>query len=371
MRGSPLRPVLLVHGGDEYTVKLRAREVYQQWTADIGGSDHELIDATAANVGEALKAVRRLREALETLPFFGTGKVIWFQDCNFLSDERPAASQAVGEALTDLGALLRSFPWGSVRLILTSGKVDKRRGFYRTLEKVATVEHYAELSLESPDWQQRITRAATAVLRERGKRIDALTLAELADAVGPNLRQLHSEVEKLCLYLGDRVDVQRQDIQAVVSRSKQARAFALGDALGERNLTTLLRTLKEELWELELDRRKSEIGILYGLIAKLRAMILAKELVRQAGLNTETDYGGFKAQVERLPDQGLPPDKRFNPLTMNAYVLYRAALHARHYSAAELVAAMDRLLQCNQQLLSSGLDEALILQRALLQIAMG
>jgi len=73
-----LSPVALVWGEDEFTVKQRAKEIYQQWCAELGGTDHEIIDAAVNNSGEALKALRKIREALQTLPFFGGGKVVWF-----------------------------------------------------------------------------------------------------------------------------------------------------------------------------------------------------------------------------------------------------------------------------------------------------
>ena len=38
---------------------------------------------------------------------------------------------------------------------------------------------------------------------------------------------------------------------AVCTRNKMARAFALGDALGDRDLPRLLRRLDEELWEVK------------------------------------------------------------------------------------------------------------------------
>src|SRR5882672_11182505 len=64
----------LICGEDEFAVKQRAKQVYTEWTQDLGGMDHEIIDASAANSGEALKALAKLREALQTLPFFGSGK---------------------------------------------------------------------------------------------------------------------------------------------------------------------------------------------------------------------------------------------------------------------------------------------------------
>src|SRR5262245_50877279 len=107
--------VALLHGDDEFAVKQRARQLYQQWSDELGGMDHEILDAQVANGGEALKALARLRESLQTLPFFGTGKVIWLQNCNFLGDDRTASSQAVTEALADLSQELKTFSWQGVR----------------------------------------------------------------------------------------------------------------------------------------------------------------------------------------------------------------------------------------------------------------
>ena len=108
------------------------------------------------------------------------------------------------------------------------------------------------------------------------------------------------------------------------SRNKTARAFALGDALGDRDLPGLLRRLDEELWEVKFDSRKSEIGLLYGLIAKVRAMLLLKEMLREGWIKPEMDYNRFKAQLQRVPADKLPGDRRYNPLALNPYVLYKA-----------------------------------------------
>ncbi len=155
---------------------------------------------------------------------------------------------------------------------------------------------------------------------------------------------------------------------AVCTRNKTARAFALGDALGDRDLPRLLQRLDEELWEVKFDSQKSEIGLLYGLISKVRAMLLLKEMLREGWIKPTNDYNHFKSQLARVPADKLPADGEFNPLAMNPYVLYKALPQAKKYAPAELVRAMDLLLRCNQRLVSSGLDEALVLQQALVQI---
>jgi DNA polymerase-3 subunit delta len=364
------QPVALLCGDDEFAVKQRARKLYQQWGDELGGMDHEIIEATVSNSGEALTALARLREALQTLPFFGPGKVVWLRDCNFLGDERAASASAVTETLTELAGELKDFKWSGVRLLISAGKVDKRKTFFKTLDKIGTVENFSGWSVDDRDWAERAEVAARAAVRARQKEISGEALGELVNRVGPNPRQLDNEVEKLCLYAGDRNQLEVADVAAVCTRNKTARAFALGDALGDRDLPRLLRRLDEELWEVKMDSQRSEIGLLYGLIAKVRAMLLLKEMLREGWIKPEMDYNRFKAQLEHVPADQLPSDRRFNPLALNPYVLYKALPQAKKYSLSELVRAMDLLLRCNRRLVSSGLDEALVLQEALVQIVL-
>lgn len=364
----PAPSVLLVFGEDEFAARQRAREVYQQWTAEAGGMDHEIIDAGVANSGEALKAIGRLREALQTLPFFGGAKVVWLKDCNFLGDERAASSADVTEALASLAQDLKEFDWKDVRLLVSAGKVDKRKVFYKTLDRIGSVESFAGWSADDRHWADEAETMAARALRARQKSISDEALAELVSRIGPNPRQLANEVEKLSLYVGDRAEIGLEDVDAVCSRNKTARAFALGDALGDRDLPRLLRRLDEEFWEMQFDSDKSEIGLLYGLISKVRALLMLKEMLREGWIKPEADYSRFKAQLGRIPADKLPADRRFNPLALNPYVLYKALPQVKHYSETELVEAMARLLQCNQRLVSSGLDERLVLQQALVAI---
>jgi DNA polymerase-3 subunit delta len=255
-----------------------------------------------------------------------------------------------------------------VRLLISAGKVDKRKTFFKTLDKIGTVETFSGWSVDDRDWAERAEVAARAAVRLRQKEISGEAVAELVSRVGPHPRQLDNEIEKLCLFAGDRKQLEVADVAAICTRNKTARAFALGDALGDRDLPRLLRRLDEELWEIKSSSQKSEIGLLYGLISKVRAMLLLKEMLREGWIKPEMDYNRFKAQLERVPADQLPADKRFNPLALNPYVLYKALPQAKKYSQGELVRAMDLLLRCNQRLVSSGLDEALVLQQTLVQI---
>ena len=73
--------------------------------------------------------------------------------------------------------------------------------------------------------------------------------------VGPDTRALAGECEKLS-FTWDRAEITSEDVRAIVTQGKLAKAFALGDALGERNLPKVLRHLDEDLGQ----DRSQEIG---------------------------------------------------------------------------------------------------------------
>lgn len=366
VKSSP--PLMLICGEEEYTVKRRARQVYDQWLQEPGGVDSEIIDAQAANSGEALKAIARLREALQTLPFFNANKAIWLQNCNFLGEDRVASSAAVTETMAELARELKEFSWQTTRLLISGGKADKRRVFFKTMEKIAALEQHNGWSLEERDWVEKAEAWVRQELKPSGKTISQEAMGELVANAGSGARLLSNEIEKLVLYTEGREAIEVQDVRAIVTRQKQARAFALGDALGDRNLANLLKTLEEELWELKFDRQKSPIGILYGLTGKIRVLLFLKEALAAGWIKADADYGRFKTQLESINADFLPQDKRLNPLLQHPFILFKSLPQTRLYTSAELVDAMEQLLECNRRLIFSDLDEGLVLQQTLTRI---
>lgn len=364
----PEGPLALIHGDDDFAVSQRARAINLAWCEAIGGMDHETIEATAANAGEATRALAKLHEALATLPFFGTGKVVWFKDCNFLGDDRTAKSKEVSGGLADLAAMLKTFEWAGVQLLISGGRADKRKTFFKTLTKAGHVEEFVALSVDDRDWQAKAEQLVTATLKALKKKPDYAAVTELAQLVGPNNRALASECEKVAAFVGDRAEISSADVQAIVTRGKHAKAFALGDALGDRDLPRLLKRLDEDLWAVKTDRKKSVIGLVAGLVSKVRSLLFARELLRTRRLNPSRAYGQFKSQLDGLSAEDFPADRKISPLGMHPFVLFNATNQARNYKRAELIAALDLLLVCNRRLVSSSLEDRFLIQQTLIQI---
>ena len=361
----PSEPVCLVFGDEDFLVRDRAKRIYEYWCSATDGMDHEVIDGAVRNSEEAQETISKLNEALQTLPFFGGDKVVWLRGVNFLGDDRTASSVKIKERLADMAKAWEAFDWKGVKLLISATKVDKRKSFFKALKKFASVE---DKSFSDKERGGRASMLVRQRFSELGKKISPHVADELILFVGANLQQLYTECDKLASYIGDRNEVTRQDVHEISTRSKQSKAFALGDALGERNLPKLLRVLDEELWEVKLDTKKSPIALLYGLISKVRTMIFLREMIRMKWIIPSSGYPQFKSQLEAIDDDCLPSDKKFNPKLMHPYMLFNALGHAKRYSEIELIRAMGVLLNCNRQLVSSSTENALVLQQALMQI---
>jgi len=365
----PRLPVTLICGDDEFSVKQRARKLWEEWGAGSVGFDYEVIEAGAGSVDEALQRLRLLRESLQTLPFFGGDKRVWFKDCTFLGEDRTGQSATVTEALVELAEEWKTFRWESLAVLISAGKPDQRRTFFKTLSKLGTVELFTSLA-DDKDWADRMESEALRLFKAAGKSIPDDALAELIGRIGPNLRTLANETEKLILHAGERSAITLSDVQVLTPLQKLAEGFALGEAVGERDLVRALRVLDEELWTIRtgVDKRKSEIGLVYGLISKVRLLLLMKELRRTGQIRPARDYNSFRAQLSQVDASLLPADKRFNPFAGHPFPAFQALRQTERWDLAELIRAMDVLLEANLQLVSSGLDEAVVLQRAVVEI---
>ena len=358
----------LVCGDEELAIKERSTSIFGQWKDRFPDYEEELIDATAGNAGEAERAIGKLLEAMQTMSLFGTGKRIWFHNCNFLGEERTSSVKIVIEGLAKVIEEFQQMDSLKVLIIISAGKVDKRKSFYKKFQKLGQVEVLRGWDASKSDWIPEAEKRIDEVFAESGATIHPEARAALIESVGPNARQLMQEAEKLALYTTDSGQASPEDVQHVVSRNKQAKAFALGDAVGNRNLSAAMRCLSEELWEMKLDRKRSALGLLYGLISKIRTLIMVKEMQRKGWLRMERQFFRFKQQLEQVPESAMPADPKFSPLKLNPYVLFRALPQSSNYATNELVSAMQILYEANRKLVSSSLDDGQVLQQSIVSI---
>jgi DNA polymerase-3 subunit delta len=352
-------------GSDESEVKRVAAELAAKLTpAEAGEFGLEIIDACADNVDQAVNRIRSAIEALQTLPFFGGGKLVWFKNANCLADSVIGRSAAVQGALEELGDLIDAGLAPDVTLLLSATETDKRRSFYKTLSKRAEVQVIDRLDSSRAGWEEE----ATEIVRRRAKsrRLqfadDALDLFVLL--TGGDTRQIENELEKLDLYVGDKRAISIEQVRDLVPLSRAGVIFELSNALAACDLERALMLVKRLL-----DQGESAIGILLvAILPTIRNLLLAKDLMERHRIPRPHAPFSFISALNRLPAEAAEHLPRKKDGSINGYSLGIAAQQAHRFQTKKLIAGLDACLEANLRLVSSQLDHELILTEIVVKL---
>src|SRR5881398_2308137 len=270
-----------VMGSDESEVKRVASDLATSLTPpEAGDFGLEIVDGVAENADQAAARIRSTIEALQTLPFFGSTKVVWLKNANFLGDNAIGRAASVQSVLEELSDLLESGLGSELTFLVSATEVDKRRGFYKTLVKRAEIQVFDRLDSGRSGWEEE----ATEIVRRRAKKRklqfdeDALDLFVLL--TGGDTRQIENELEKIETFLGSSTgilpvgqagvsaptafgakmavtQVTVDLIRELVPLSRAGVIFELSNALAARDMELAL-TLVRRL----LDHGEKAVGIL-------------------------------------------------------------------------------------------------------------
>ncbi len=351
-------------GSDDGGVMTAAREL----AATLGpGGDFgtEIIDGSVSNSADAAERIDSTIQALLTFPFFGGGKLVWLKSATFLADDQTGRSEPVLAALEKLVATLESgLPDGTV-FLLSASPVDKRRSFYKTIQKLAKTQVIDALDTSKSGWEENAALLVREVASAHGLTLGGDSAELLALMTGGDRRQIDSEIEKLDLYLGSqRRNVSEDDIRLIVPVSHVGAVFELGTALSARNTARAL-----ELLDLLLFHGETAVGILFAsIIPTVRSLLLARDLITRHRLGRQANPFNFARQLERLPASATDHLPRKKDGTLNTFSLGHAAIHAHRFNDTELRAAFHACLEANAQLVTSALEAKVVLTQLIVRI---
>jgi DNA polymerase-3 subunit delta len=268
--------------------------------------------------------------------------------------------------LEQLAATLQQgLPDGTV-FLLSASPIDKRRSFYKTLGKLGSVQVIDAVDTSKPGWEEAAASLVRDGASERGLHLSEDSAELIAMMTGGDRRQIESELEKLDLYLGtERRNVSEADVRLLVPISHVGAVFELGNAIAARDLARALELLDRLLFHGE-----RAIGILLAsIIPTVRSLLLARDLMARHRLSRPSNPFGFGKQLERLPAEATAHLPRKKDGSVNLYTLGIAAVHAQKFTESELHAALHACLEANVKLVTSGLDEKVVLSELIVRVA--
>jgi DNA polymerase III subunit delta len=357
--------VYAVLGSDEAEVKRVAAELAAELTpAGAGDFGLEVIDGAAENADQAATCIRSTIEALQTFPFFGSTKVVWLKNANFLGDTAIGRAGSVQSALEELSDQVENGPGSGVIFLISATEVDKRRSFYKSLVKWAEMQTFDRLDSSRSGWEEE----ATAIVRSRAKKrklqFDDAALDLFVLLTGGDTRQIENELEKIDIFLGKDRGVHADLIRELVPLSRAGVIFELSNALATRDLELAL-TLVRRL----LDQGESAIGILLvAILPTIRNLLLAKDLMERHRLPRPHSPFQFISAINRLPNETTDHLPRRRDGSINAYALGIAAQHAHRFETRQLIKGMQACLEANLRLVTTQLDRDLVLTEVVVKL---
>jgi len=359
--------IYAVVGSDEAEVKRVAAELAQKLVSqDAGDFGLEVIDGVADNADQAAARIQSTIEALQTLPFFGSTKLVWLKNANFLGDDPKARSGTVQSALEELSALIDNGFGPEVTLLISGTDVDKRRSFYKMLVKRAELQAFDRVDSARGGWEEEATEIARQRAKKRKLQFDDDALDLFVLLTGGDTRQIENELEKIETFLGEDRSVRLELVRQLVPVSRAGVIFELSNALSARDLERGLMLVRQLL-----EQGESAVGILLAaIVPTIRNLLLANDLMEKHGIRRPHSRFQFIAAINRLPGKATEHLPRKKDGSINAYSLAVAAQHAHRFAVRELVEAMRACLDANVKLVTTQIDHELILTEVVVRLLM-
>jgi len=298
---------------DRAVTALREAALGPSGPSGAAAFNQDVFDLKESGLGAVLAAAN-------TLPMFVKRKFVLARGL----DELKAAD-------LDLLPAYVASPNASTCLVFTAEKLDLRLKAFQAAKKGGFVYDFPALrDRELAGW-------LVAEARRRGVKLPQDAAVLLADLAGPDLGRLSQSLEQLTLYVGDAKSISAEDVEELVSETRQRNVFELTRAIGEGDATRATRILHKML-----ANREPALRIQFMLIRQLRQIWRAKEMTAE-----RANRNDIAAAI------GVPP-----------FALDEILAPARRMNARTLVGAFERFYRNDRAMKSTRVDADLLLSRA-------
>ena len=352
-------PIHFLCGDDEDAVKRAAAELAQKLAPD-DPMNLETVDGRALTTDEAVQSIRKVREGILTLPFFGGGKLVWWKAVNFFDETGVGRHSSVKEALESLLPDLDKVDGESVTLLVSALGIHKGRAFGKGLLKIAQAKYFDLPDLRKTSEDEIIFQIERR-MKAAGIQPGPGAAERFFQATGVDTLAWTQELEKLSCFVGEgKAELTEADVNRVISGSRDVLIWDFCSAVLSGEAKLALAQLSALLAQDE-----SEVGILVLLAGQIRLAALAAVL-RENRMLTLSRGSFTSAQVSPEGQSYLPRKKTGEPIS--TYALGQAAQRSQHQPAQFWFDALGSIYRTQREMLTGESDKRRALELLVLEI---
>ena len=295
----------------------------------------------------------------------------------------PEIAQQLDTQATETGAaddidlllewLQADLPKNSVLIFIVRGSVNERN---RVVKAIETVGCYESFDISKPDPLNRsvnrdpLYEKVSVKFSEFNKQITPGAFTQLTTRTGRDMRTIAEAINKIIDFVGDKRQIDANDIQNIVTQNPFDSIFDLTDAIGRRSIGQALKSLYEVLAS-----GQEPILVNASITRQFRFALQAKLIAGRKGLRplrsrmpfSEFTRNIFQPLVEEMGGF-LPKSATHNILKQNPYVAYKVFQTLHAFTAEELVTAIEKTLIVDTQLKTSDLNEIGVLEQLVCEL---
>ncbi len=245
----------------------------------------------------------------------------------------------------------------AVVLVLTASTVDARKKLYKRIaESGGLLDLSVARERSGALHREAVEGLLSVVLGEYGKRLDAGARELIVRRAGSDAAILSSELEKLCLFCGERTVITANDVRRLVPDLTESWIFDFTAALAARQLSAALTLLRGLLGQGE-----PALRLLAMIVREVRLLLIARECLDttlRGDFRPDLPYPAFQSRVlPRIDAETLGAFGKAHP-----YVVYKRFQDAARFGAARLRKAIVELAEIDARLKSTRTDSGLLLE---------
>jgi len=350
----------LIYGSDDFLVERKAREIVDE---AVPVADRalglETIDGRVDTIDAAVHAIHQCIEAVQTVGFFGTTKLVWLKNATFLHPQvRPGNFDLTKEAVAQLTARIKAGLPEEQRLLVTTGSVPRNTAFFKACQEKGVVSEFGG-SEQGYALEKLARERLHGQLEKFNIRMSDDVRERFLVRTGTSTRIIVQELEKLRLYLGrEGAEALADDVDAIVSVGREAEAWGLLDAVGFGDPAKMVRALR-----LLQSQEANAIGLVAMVEGRVRDLLVFRQAMDEGWIRDGQWQSALPSEVDHML-ASLPRDPRALP----PFIFKKTVAQAANYTLNDLRRARHDLINLREKLVSSSAPPDFLVETSLLRL---
>ncbi len=275
-----------------------------------------------------------------------------------------------GDVAVLLNWLQGDLPKHSVLIFTVQGPLNERNQVVKAIETVGRYRSFDPVEPGPSLNRDPLYKKVSDKFAEYGKQITPRAFSLLRTRTGGDMHTIAEAINKIVSFVGDKRQVDEQDVRNMVTRNTFDSIFDLTDAIGKRSVGQAVKSLHEVLAS-----DQEPIWVNAAITRHFRFALQAKLIADRKGLRPLRSRMPFAEFTKNIfqPLAGevgdiLPKSATHNILKQNPYVAYKIFQTLHAFTMDELVDAIEKTLVVDTELKTRDADDACVLEQLVCEL---